>query len=315
MFYIGIDLGGSNIKAGAVDADGKILAKGSVKTQAERPYEEICADMAALAKDVAAKAGIPLEDVKGIGVGAPGIIDSENGVVVYSCNFRQSDIPLAGEIQKHTGLPVRVGNDANAAALGEALFGGGKSYDDSVLLTLGTGVGGGVIIGKKIVEGFKSAGGEVGHMVIRAGGQPCNCGRRGCFEAYASATALVRMTKEAMLKDTGSLMWALCGGDIVNAGGQTAFTAMKQGDRTGKSVVRKYIKYLGEGIVNLINILRPEAVILGGGVCAEGEYLLAPLRKFIKKHSYGSKYIPQTKLSAAELGNDAGIVGAASLWI
>ena len=315
MYYIGIDLGGTNIKAGVVDGGGKILYKDSVKTQAERPYQEVCRDMAALAKDVAAKAGIDFADVAGIGVGSPGTVDSEKGVVVCAYNLKWAQVPLAEELQKRTGLSVKAGNDANVAALGEALFGGGKEYSDSILLTLGTGVGGGIIIGKKIVEGFKSAGGEAGHMVIRAGGQPCTCGRRGCLEAYASATALVRMTKDAMLKDTESLMWALCGGDIVNAGGATAFKAMKDGDKTAAAVVRKYIKFLGEGIVNFINVLRPEAVILGGGVCAEGEYLLAPLRKFIKRYSFGSKFNPQTKLVTAELGNDAGIVGAAALWL
>jgi len=315
MYYIGIDLGGTSVKAGVIDGNGNILAKDSVKTRAAKPYVEICADMAALAKKVADEAGVKLCDIAGIGVGAPGIIDSARGVVTYSCNFNWAKVPIAAEIQKHTGLPVKAANDANAAALGEALFGGGKGYGDSVLLTLGTGVGSGIIIGGKIAEGFMSAGGEGGHIVIRSGGAPCACGRRGCFETYASATGLIRLTKEAMQKTADSVMWKLCRGDINNAGGKTAFTAMKQGDKPGAAVVRKYIKYLGEGIVNIINLLRPEAIILGGGICAEGEYLLAPLRKFVKKYTYGGKYIPQTKLVTARLENDAGIVGAAALFM
>ena len=315
MYYIGIDLGGTNIKAGLVDADGKILIKESVKTNPQRPYREICADMADLAKKVAEDAGVKLHNIEGIGVGSPGIVDSATGKVVYANNIKWVNVPLAEEIHKHIGLPVKASNDANVAALGEALFGGGKGYKDSVLLTLGTGVGSGIVINKKIVEGYKSAGGEAGHMVVRAGGPRCTCGRRGCFEAYASATGLARMTKEEMNKDKQSAMWEICGGNTENVTGKTAFTAMKQGDTAGAKVVSKYIKFLGEGIVNIINTLRPEVVILGGGVCAEGDYLLTPLNKFIRKYSYGGKYGPPTKLLTATLGNDAGLVGAAALWM
>ncbi len=315
MYYIGIDLGGTNIKAGLVASDGRILSKGNLKTRADRPYQEICADMAALAKEVADRAGVKMSDVAGIGVGSPGMIDSANGVVTYANNLNWRKVPVAAEIHRHTSVNVKVSNDANVAALGEALFGGGKGYDDSILITLGTGVGSGIIIGKKIVEGNKSAGGEAGHMVIRTGGIKCTCGRRGCFEAYASATALVRMTKEAMLKNKDSEMWQVSSGNIEFAGGQTAFLAEERGDKAATAVLKKYINYLGEGIINLINTLRPQAVILGGGVCAAGERLLEPLRKQIKKYSYGGKYGPETQLNTATLGNDAGLVGAAALWM
>ena len=296
-YYAGIDLGGTFVKGGIVDEEGNILVKDKIPTGKERPYAEIAADMAQLVLDLAKKAGISPADVKAAGVGSPGTIDSKNGIIVYSNNIRWEKVPLGAELKKHLGIPVFATNDANAAALGESFAGAAKSYPSSVFITLGTGVGGGIILDNVLFEGNRSAGAEIGHMVIRMGGEKCTCGRKGCFEAYASATALIRQTRNAMAKDKTS--------------GKTAFDGMRAGDKTAEKVVKNYITYLAEGIANLANIFRPDAVVLGGGVCAEGDTLLVPLRRKVNRLLYGgTKYAP-VLVTVAKLGNDAGLVGAA----
>lgn len=307
--YIGIDLGGTNIAAGLCDVDGKMLAKRSVKTHSERAFEEIAADMAQLARDVAAEGGVDFSSVKAIGVGAPGSVDSRNGTVIYSNNIRWSNVPLGSVLSELTGKPVSITNDANAAALGEARYGAGKKYLSSVLITLGTGVGGGIVIDGKLFEGNKSAGAELGHMVIIENGQQCTCGRKGCWEAYASATALVRSTRNAMEYHRQSAMWQKAG-SLEGVDGRTAFACAREGDEVAKDVVNQYIQHLAEGLINIINILRPEAVIIGGGVSAEGEYLLAPLREYVFLRMYGGNDYAPVEILRASLGNDAGIIGA-----
>lgn len=310
QYYAGIDLGGTFVKGGIVDEEGNILIKDKIPTGKERPYAEIAADMAQLVFDLAKKAGISPADVKAAGVGSPGTIDSKNGVIVYSNNIRWEKVPLGKELQKHLGIPVFITNDANAAALGESFAGAAKSYPNSVFLTLGTGVGGGVILDNKLFEGNRSAGAELGHMVIRMGGEKCTCGRKGCFEAYASATALIRQTQRAMEKDKASKLWEICP-NLEDVNGKTAFDGMRAGDKTAEKVVKNYITYLAEGIANLANIFRPDAVVLGGGVCAEGDTLLVPLRRKVNRLLYGgTKYAP-VPVTVAQLGNDAGLVGAA----
>lgn len=308
-YYAGIDLGGTFIKCGIVDEEGKIVVKDKIPTGKERPYAEIAADMAKLVKDLAASAGV---EVKAAGIGSPGTIDSKNGVIVYSNNIQWSKVPLAKEVEKNLSLPVAITNDANAAALGENFCGAGKKYRSMILVTLGTGVGGGIVIDGKLFEGNRSAGTEIGHEVIRMRGEKCTCGRRGCFEAYASATALINQTKRAMIKNPDSALWKAAGSlDEVN--GKTAFDAAETGDRAATRVVRNYIAYLAEGIANLINSFRPEAVLLGGGVCAQGDGLLKPLRRKVARLVYGGmKYAP-VKIETASLGNDAGLCGAAAL--
>ena len=307
--YIGMDLGGTNVKAGLIDGSGKLLKKSSIKTGRERPYAQIAEDMANQAIALAKACGFDAADIAAVGVGSPGTVDSKNGVIVYSNNIRWDDVPLGRELSSRLNAPVYILNDANAAALGEAAFGAGKSYGSSVLLTLGTGVGGGIVLGGEVFEGYKSAGAEAGHTVIVSGGEECTCGRFGCLEAYASATALIRDTKRAMESHKDSLMWEISGGtDGVD--GATAFSAMKRSDAAAAAVVDDYIRYLGEGIVNFVNMLRPEAVILGGGVCNEGDALLVPLRKFVEANVYGGMDYAPVKLVVAELGNDAGLMGA-----
>lgn len=308
MLNIGIDLGGTNIAAGVVGEDGKIIAKDSVPTRASRPAEEIAADMADLCKSVAEKAGCGLNAVNSIGIGIPGTVDDKNGIVVYTCNVPMEKTPLRDMLQKYIDKPIRLENDANAAALGEyAINGNGaKSF---VFITLGTGVGGGIILDGKIYRGFNGVGGEIGHMTLVSGGEQCGCGKKGCWECYASVTALVRQTKAAMLKNPNSVMH-----EIVKrrgkVSGRTAFEAAKAGDSAGEAVVKQYLEYVADGLVSILNIFQPEKILIGGGISKEGDYLLKPVRDFVYKYDY-NRYMPKTEIEIATLFNDAGIIGAA----
>lgn len=306
-YYAGLDLGGTFVKCGIVSEKGEIIVKDKIPTNPDSCFT-VARDMANAVKDLCARAGVT---VSAAGIGSPGTIDSEHGVVVYSNNLRWHNAPLGQAVAEATGLKTFVTNDANAAALGESFCGAGKNYKNSVLITLGTGVGGGIVIDGKLFEGGHSAGAEIGHTVIKAGGEPCTCGRLGCFEAYASATALIRDTKRAMEADKNSVMWELCGGDLKKVDGKTSFDGMRAGDATACAVVNAYIEYLSEGIANLINVFRPEVILLGGGVSAEGDNLIKPLEKAVAKKMFaGSDYAP-AEIKIASLKNDAGLCGAA----
>jgi len=311
MCNIGIDLGGTNIAAGIVDEKGKIIRKDSTPTKMPRSAEEIIKDMAILSLKLIEDAGISVNDVESIGIGTPGAANDATGIVEYSNNLDFHNVPMRTIMQKYIDKPVHIGNDANVAALGEAFAGAAKGVNDAVMITLGTGVGGGIIIDKKIYSGFNFYGGELGHMVIDKDGRACTCGRKGCWEAYSSATGLTVMTKEAMENDKNSLMWELCSGDINNAGAKTAFAAMKKGDKAGKEVVDMYIAYLACGLANIINIFQPEIIAIGGGVCNEGDYLTKPLEAAILQEVYTRSTTGSTQIKIAMLGNDAGIIGAA----
>lgn len=308
--YIGIDLGGTNIAAGVVDENGKILHKDSVKANAERPSSEIIKDMAELSKKVALDAGFQLSDVEWVGIGSPGTCDTDNGVLVYANNLNFYNTPMRDEFCKTFDVPVYIANDADAAAFGEAMVGAAKGTKSSIMITLGTGVGGGVIIDNKIINGFNHAGGELGHMAICVDGIKCTCGNNGCWEAYASATALIRQTKEAMDKNPDSKMWELSKSGGVN--GKLAFDAAKLGDKTAIDVVNQYIKYVSVGVTNIILIFQPEKLLIGGGISGQGDYLINPIREYVKAHDY-CKTEQHTAIEAAALGNDAGIIGAAFL--
>ena len=260
--------------------------------------------------EVAEHAGIGFDKVQAIGIGSPGVIDSKTGTVVNWTNFNWKDVPLAKYIRERTGKQVFVTNDANAAALGEAKYGAGKNYSDSVLITIGTGVGGGIILGGKLFEGFRSAGAEIGHMVIRQNGKLCSCGRRGCYEVYASARALIEITRENMQAELTSKMWEFAK-TLDDVDGRTAFDALRAGDETAEKVIREFVANLGEGILNLSAILRPQAFILGGGISAEKETLLKPLRDYVYPRLYVSENYAPLDIRCAELGNDAGLYGAA----
>ena len=321
MYRIGVDFGGSKISCAVTDEDYNILSKVSCKTYSQRSADEITLDIAKLCKEATKEASVSFDDITSIGIGTPGAIDSQHGVVEYSCNLPTFiSYPLADKMKEYTGKDsIFVDNDANAAALGEAVAGAAKGSSSSVMITLGTGVGGGVVIGGKLLPSFNGAGGELGHMVIEHNGVQCPCGRRGCFEAYSSATALVRMTKERLtiLKrdNVSTLMLYTCDGDPSHANTRTAFNAAKQGDAEAKKLIEEYSSYLACGIINLINAFQPEVLTIGGGLSGEGEYLLAPLLPIIEREQYTHSYPKekQTKIKIATLGNDAGLIGAAAL--
>lgn len=309
-YYAGLDLGGTFIKGGIVSEEGKLIVKDKIRTGSKRPYEEIAADMAKLVRELSERANVVVEAV---GVGSPGTVDSAHGVIVYSTNIRWDNVPLGKTISDNLGLPVYITNDANAAALGECFVGAGKKLKNVVFVTLGTGVGGGIVLGGKLYEGFRSAGAEIGHSLLKIGGEKCTCGRCGCFEAYASATALIRQTQKAMHTNPKSAMWELCKGDENKVDGKTAFDGMRLGDRAAKKVVNTYIGYLAEGLCDLANVFRPEAILLGGGICAEGETLLEPLRTKLSESIFGGMGYAPVQILTASLGNDAGVFGAARL--
>ena len=313
MYRLGIDLGGTNIVAGVVDENFNIVATAKRKTNCPRPAEEIVNDMAEISLEAIAKAGIKVEDIESAGVGSPGSINPTDGVVVYSNNLGFFNLPLSKLLKEKTGIDFYLDNDANAAAYGELIAGAGKGVNNFVMITLGTGVGGGAIIDGKMLTGSNYAGGELGHTVIDINGQMCSCGRQGCFEAYASATALIRQTKQAMVKYPNSIMWDIVKGNIDAVNGLTAFDAMRKGDEAGKAVVDKYVYYLSVGIANMINIFQPEILCIGGGVSKEGDNIIVPLQKIVDGENYARLMEKKAVIKAAELGNDAGIVGAAAL--
>lgn len=310
-YRIGVDLGGTNIAVGVVDEEYRILGRGKIKTRAPRPAEEIAADMASACHMALDDAGLTEADVEWIGVGSPGIVDPAAGTIEFSNNLDFHHVPLRHLFSETAEKPVYLENDANVAALGEALAGGARGFSDVVALTLGTGVGGGVIIDGKIYAGSNHAGAELGHVGMIYGGLPCSCGRSGCVEMYCSVKALIRQTREKMRACRDSVMWEMCGGDIEQAGGRLAFQAQRAGDEAADEVVRQYIDYLGYAVTNFINIFQPQMVLIGGGVSHEGKPLLGPLRTYVKEHSLFEN--AGTRVEAATLGNDAGIIGAAFL--
>ena len=314
MYRIGIDLGGTNIVAGIIDENNKIVAKASRKTNAPRAAEAIFDDMAAAVKEAMAQLGITNDDVISIGVGTPGSVNKELELIEFANNLGFDNVPAYKLLRERTGIEkVWFDNDANCAALGEAVAGCGKGVKDFIMITLGTGVGSGIIVNGKLVTGLNYAAGEMGHTVIVYNGEQCNCGRRGCWERYASATALITQTKDAMRKNSSSLMWAMVDNDINNVSGRTAFDAMRKGDEAAKKVVDKYIGYLACGVSNIVNIFQPEILAVGGGIGNEKENLLEPVRRVLASERYSIHAKKQTRLMAAELGNDAGIIGAALL--
>ena len=314
MYNIGIDLGGTNIKVGLVDENHNIVQKATAKTNLPRPADEICGTIVELIWQCLNAARVTIGEVNSIGIGTPGVANRNSGVVLYSCNLDFHNTDLRALLKQRLDKPIYVENDANAAAFGEVLAGAGKGYSDVVVVTLGTGVGGGIIIGGKIYTGFNFCGAELGHTVIEFNGRQCGCGRKGCFEAYSSATALINMTKEAMEAHKDSKMWEIAGGDIEKVDGKTAFDGMRADDEAAKGVVNMYIEYLGCGLTNIVNTFQPEVLLIGGGICKEGENLTKPLGEIISRDSYCVDEKQSTKLDICKLGNDAGIIGAAFLY-
>ena len=311
MLAIGVDIGGMSIKVGLVDGDGKIIEQNRVKTA--KTADECIANMVEQINSLLSNQSLTLKDIEGIGVGCPGAVTSKTGVVDFLPNLGWNNVPLKDVLKKSFDTKILISNDANVAALGEVVYGCAKKYDSAIMFTLGTGVGGGIIIDKKLYEGGWSRGAELGHVTLVLGGEPCSCGRSGCIETYVSATALMNQTKAEMLKNPDSKMWKSVGGDIEKVGGNTAFDCEKLGDESAKKVVDTYIKYLSESIMGMLNIFRPEAFILGGGVSNQGENLTNKIKAYLEKFDYGYKFAPKTEILIADLKNDAGIIGAAAL--
>ena len=308
--YIGIDLGGTNIAAGLVNDAGTLKSKASTPTLKNRKPEEIADDMVNLIKELLGDTKTDVSDLKGIGIGIPGTVNDKTGEIIYVVNLNMNGFNIAEHIKRSINVPVRLANDADCAALGEYTV-SGNGASRFVFVTLGTGVGGGVVLDGKIYTGFNGIGSELGHMTLIKGGEECGCGKRGCYEAYASVTALNRDTKRAMERHPESLMNKLAAARG-KVSGRTAFDAMRQGDKAAAEVVNDYAEYVAEGIVSIENIFQPEVIVIGGGISKEGDYLLKPVKEYVEKNRY-NKHLKQTEIKIARLFNDAGIIGAAML--
>ena len=310
-YYIGIDLGGTFIKGGIVNDLGEIIISDKVPTECEKGDDGVANNIVSLASSLLQRTGLTPSDVEGIGIGCPGMIDSGSGNVIYSNNLGWVDFNICNSVSQKLGnIKVKAANDANVAALGEVKFGAAKDYDNAIMITLGTGVGGGIVVDGKLVEGNRGAGAELGHSVIVRGGEQCTCGRRGCCEAYCSATALIRDTKRMMEAHPDSKMWEV--GDINEVNGKTAFDYLET-DVYAREVVESYIDSLACTLTNFANIFRPEVILLGGGVCAQGERLTRPLQEKINAEIFAGDKGPSVPVLIAKLGNSAGLLGAAAL--
>lgn len=319
-YYIGIDLGGTNIVAGVVDEQFQLIAKASEKTLVGRPAVEIAKSMAKAARTAAQNAGISMEQIEMVGIGSPGIVDNQKKEVIYASNLYFQNVPIGKMVEDELHKPVFIANDADAAAYGEFMAGAGRMKDgkhisNMLAFTLGTGVGSGIIINSKIYNGYGFAGGEFGHSVICLNGRQCTCGRKGCIDIYCSATGLILTTKEHMNQNPDSLMWKLCDGDIDKVDGRTCFDAAAQGDKAGQAAVEEYTGVLSEVIVNAVNTLQPEIICLGGGVSKQGENLLRPIREHMDRFCFDRFSQNRTEVRIAELGNDAGVIGAALIGL
>lgn len=315
MYYIGVDLGGTNIAVGIVDQKYNIIAKKSAPTNCPRSAEAIADDIVKIIFELLKGACIKLSEVSWLGIGTPGSVNSQSGVIERAHNLGFYNTPLKKLIEDRIEMRCYIENDANAAAYGEFLAGAARGTNNAVCVTIGTGIGGGIIINKKIYTGSNFCGAELGHTVIEINGKQCNCGRKGCMERYCSATALIEQTKEKMLNDSLSIMWQETDGNIDNVSGRTSFDAMRKGDKSAKEVVEKFIEYLACGCTNFINIFQPDVLIIGGGVSKEKDALLKPLKEIIARDSFDHDPEKSTKILAATLGNDAGIIGAALLGL
>ena len=313
MYRIGVDLGGTNIATGVVNEKNEIIGRGKVKTRAPRPAEAIFDSIKEAVDMAVVNAGINYSDVVSIGVGTPGSVNQDTGAIEFSNNLQFRNVPAKQMLEELLKKPVYLENDANAAALGEAVAGCGNGVASFVAITLGTGVGSGIVLDGKVYRGSNFCGGEMGHTVINVDGIPCNCGRKGCWEKYASATALVSQAVEAMQGNKGSLLWQTCDGDLNKVDGRSIFEAYDMGDAVAISVVEKYLYYVSVGLSNVINALQPDVVCIGGGISGQGEKILKPIRAAVKAERYSVYAEKQTAIVPAELGNDAGIIGAALL--
>ena len=311
MVYVGIDLGGTNIAVGVVSEAGSILAQAGAKTLAGRPYQAIIRDMAELVKRAVAKARLTLDDVKSVGIGIPGVADSD-GVVFNCTNLGWANVPLRAEMQQYIRKPIFIDNDANAAALAESVAGASAGRKSSILLTLGTGVGGGIVMDGKPWTGAHGRAGEIGHMILVPDGVPCTCGKSGCVERYCSGTALIREARQACRNFPETSILQKAGGNIEKINAKLVIDAAKEGDAPALRVFNSFARYLAMTINNLIWAFDPEIVVLGGGLSYAGNFLLDAVRPLIPRHQMGAP-LPIAPIVLARLGNEAGVIGAAML--
>ena len=312
MYYVGIDLGGTNIKAGIVDGQGKILAEAFCKTQAQRPYQDIVRDMAGCVMQALKNAKMTTDDILSVGIGIPGYANQKTGTGAFCTNLGWYDVPLQAEIRKYFDLHIAIDNDATVAGYAESIAGVSKDAESSVFLTLGTGVGGGIVIHGRPWSGAHGIGSEVGHMTLSVDGVPCNCGNNGCMEKYTSATAIIRMARQACMTYPDSAMMLRAEGDLNRINAKTVIDAAKANDRAALEVFDEYCKYLAIAINNIIAFLDPEMIVLGGGVSHAGDFLLEKVKAKVPRYLL-YKTLPYPEICLASLGNEAGMIGAAMI--
>ena len=314
MYYIGIDIGGTNLKAGLVNEAGILLATEKMKVAALTDPAKMAWTLYALIQKLCETTEIPVERIASVGVGVPGIVEIHYGTIQYTCNLPWRNVPLRKLFHQLSPLPLYIENDANCAALAEYHVGAGRGTKRFITITLGTGIGGGVIHNGKISHGANGMAGEVGHMVIERNGEPCPCGRKGCWEQYASAVALKRITRQAMEANPDSLLHRIIEENDGHVSGQSAFMAARQGCPVGQQVCGTYIEYLAAGISNLVNIYQPDALAIGGGISNEEDsQLLLPVRRLVEQETIPCPSERRTRIVKAELGTQAGLIGAALL--
>ena len=305
-YAIGIDLGGTNLKAGIVDKDGKILHRLSTKTNSDADSQTISNQILELIAEIIKISNFKKSDIIGIGLGSPGLIDKKRETILFSPNLpRWRNIPIKRIVAERFSKPCVLENDANAAAWGEKWVGAGKEATSMVMLTLGTGIGGGIIIDNRLWRGANNVAAEIGHTVIQMDGPQCNCGNHGCVEVYASATGMVRRFKE-LLKGGASSSLKDCDEITAKMINDAAF----QGDKASLDIIEETGRYLGIAIVNIMHILNPEMIVLAGGMIGSGELLMNPIRQVTTQRAFEASY-KDTKIVFSQLGNDAGIIGAA----
>ena len=311
MVRVGIDVGGTGIKVGVIDAHHSIIGEGTIPTCTDIPFEEQVRRMAQCVLDTATAAGVEPYQIEMVGVGIPGIANS-SGEVIKCTNMGWFHVPFRSVFQKYLNVPVLIDNDANVAALAESVAGVSAGTSSSVFITIGTGIGSGIIINGKIWNGFHGIGGELGHVILALNGVPCTCGNRGCLERYCSATALIRMGREAAAAHPESMILSLAGGDPDNIEARTVIDSARQNDPVAVQVYGEYISYLSQAIASVVNLLDPEVIVIGGGVSKAGDFLLDPLRREYRKYViFNDQPMPEIKL--AVLGSRAGMIGAAML--
>ena len=314
MNYIGIDIGGTNLKAGLVDEMGNLLATKKIKVSQISDNDSLVWTLVSLIQDLCQATDVPIGQIASVGVGVPGTVEIHSGAILYTCNLPLQNVPLRKLFHRYLPMPLLIENDANCAALAEYHVGAGRESKRFITITLGTGIGGGIIHNGKIYHGANGMAGEVGHMSIEMGGEPCPCGRRGCWERYASATALKRMTSRVLAEHPDSILRTVVDENDGHVSGQSAFIAARRGDPVGQSICHTYIAYLADGIANLINLFQPDTLAIGGGVSnEEDKSLLLPLRREVERLTIPCSEDKRTKIVKVELGNQAGIIGAALL--